>query len=75
LLAQKWSGFVHATGALPSVESFETLASELRRTDPRAFEDERSFWPSLIDCVLENPDGDPLELEITSDPARSKPRF
>jgi hypothetical protein len=75
LLAQKWSGVVHANGALPSVESFETLASELRRTDPRAFEGERSFWPSLIECVLENPDGGPLELEITSDPTRSKSRF
>jgi hypothetical protein len=75
LFAQKWSAAVHTNGALPSVGSFETLASELRRTDPRAFLDDRSFWPSLIECVLENPDGHPLELEITSDPARSKPRF
>ena len=51
------------------------MASWLKRADPRAFEDEKSFWPSLIECALENPDGDPLDLEITSDPARSKPRF
>lgn len=75
LSAQKWSASVHAGGALPSVESFELLRGELKRVDPLAFEDERSFWPSLIECVLENPDGDPLKLEITSDPTRSKPRF
>lgn len=75
LLAQKWSAAVHSNGTLPSVGAFEALASELRRVDPRAFEDQNSFWPNLIECVLENPDGDPLELEITSDPARSKPRF
>jgi SUKH-4 immunity protein len=75
LFAQKWSAAVHANGALPSIGSFEALRSALKRADSRAFEDERGFWPSLIECVLENPDGDPLELEITSDPARSKPRF
>jgi hypothetical protein len=75
LFAQKWSFTAHCNGALPSAESFELLASGLKRTDPRAFEDEKSFWPGLIECVLENPDGDPLDLEITSDPARSKPRF
>jgi hypothetical protein len=75
LIAQKWSAAVHANGALPSVGSFEALRSELKRTDSRAFEDATSFWPSLIECVLENPDGDTLDLEITSDPARSKPRF
>jgi hypothetical protein len=75
LIAQKWSVAAHANGALPSPQSFEMLASGLRRADPRAFEDMKNFWPSLIECVLENPDGDPLDLEITSDPARSKPRF
>jgi hypothetical protein len=75
LVAQKWSVAVHSNSALPSARTFEMLASELRRVDPRAFEDEKSFWPSLIECVLENPDGDPLDLEITGDPARSKPRF
>jgi SUKH-4 immunity protein of toxin-antitoxin system len=75
LLAQKWSAAVHFKGALPSRGSFEALASELMRADPHAFADQSSYWPSLIECVLENPDGDPLELEITSDPARSKPRF
>jgi hypothetical protein len=75
LFAQKWSAAVHANGALPSVGSFEALAGELRRADSRAFEDQRSFWPSLIESVLENPDGDPLDLEITCDPARSKARF
>jgi hypothetical protein len=75
LFAQKWSAAAHSNGALLSVRSFEALASKLSGVDPRAFENRRSFWPSLIDCVLENPDGDPLELEITSDPARSKPRF
>jgi hypothetical protein len=75
LFAQKWSVSVHSNGTLPSAASFEMLASGLKRADPRAFEDEKSFWPSLIECVLENPDGDPLDLEITSDPARSKPRF
>jgi hypothetical protein len=75
LFAQKWSAAVHTNSALPSVGSFDRLANELRRADPRAFEDEKSFWPNLIECVLENPDGDPLELEITSDPARSEPRF
>ena len=75
LFAQNWSVAVHANGALPSVAALETLASELRRVDPRAFEDQSNFWPNLFECVLENPDGDPLDLEITSDPARSKPRF
>lgn len=75
LLAQEWSVAVHANGALPTTRSLETLARRLKRADPRAFEDERNFWPSLIRDVLENPDGDPLDLEITSDPARSKPRF
>jgi hypothetical protein len=75
LFARKWSVAVHSNGALPSAGSVEMLASWLKRADPRAFEDEKSFWPSLIECVLENPDGDPLDLEITSDPARSKPRF
>lgn len=75
LLARNWSAAVHMGGALPSAEAFETLAAELRRVDPSAFEDKDSFWPNLIECVVENPDGDPLELEITSDPARSKPRF
>jgi hypothetical protein len=75
LIAQNWSVAVHSNSALPSVEAFETLATELRRLDPRAFEDQNNFWPNLIECVLENPDGDPLDLEIVSDPARSKPRF
>jgi len=75
LVAQNWSVTVHLKGELPSAGSFEMLASRLQRADPRAFEDARGFWPSLIECVLEPPDGDPLDLEITSDPARSKPRF
>jgi hypothetical protein len=75
LYAQKWSAAVHSNGALPSAALFETFGLELRRIDPRAFEDEKSFWPSLIEYVLENDDGGPLDLEITSDPARSKPRF
>jgi hypothetical protein len=75
LLAQKWSRVVHSGRASPSVDSFDRLANELKRADPRAFEDQKSFWPSLIETVLENPDDDPLELEITSDPARSTPRF
>jgi hypothetical protein len=75
LFAKNWSVTVHANGALPSVSALEALASELRRVDPRAFDDQNSFWPNLFECVLENPDGDPLDLEITSDPARSKPRF
>jgi hypothetical protein len=75
LFAQKWSGAVHSNGSLPSAKSFEILASGLKRTDPHAFENVKSFWPSLIESVLENPDGDSLDLEITSDPARSKPRF
>jgi hypothetical protein len=75
LFAQKWSVAVHSDGALPSAESFEMLANGLKHADQRAFEDKKRFWPSLIECVLENPDGDPLDLEITSDPARSKPRF
>jgi hypothetical protein len=75
LLAQKWSDAVHANGALPSIEAFKILASELRNTDSRAFDDEWNFWPSLIEYVLDDPDGDPPALEITSDPTRSKPRF
>src|SRR5690348_136917 len=47
LLAEKWSAATHTDGASPSIESFEALRSELRRTDPRAFEDARSFWPGL----------------------------
>jgi hypothetical protein len=75
LNAQNWSAAVHINGTLPSVRSIEALASELRSADPRAFEDRRNFWPSLIESVLENPDGDPLDLEITSDADRSRPRF
>lgn len=75
LLAQKWSEVVHSGGASPSAESIDRLATELKRTDPRAFEDGKCFWPNLIECVLENPDNEPLDLEVTSDPARSKPRF
>jgi hypothetical protein len=75
LLAQKWSVAVHSGGASPSADSFDRLAKELKRADPPAFQGEEHFWPNLIEVVLENPDDDPLDLEITSDPARSKPRF
>jgi hypothetical protein len=75
LLAQKWSAVVHSGGALPSADSFEQLAKELKRADPRAFQDDKCFWPNLIEVVLENPDNDSLDFEVTSDPARSKPRF
>jgi hypothetical protein len=75
LSAQKWSAAVHFNGALPSAGAFEALASELSGIDPRAFKDQNNFWPNLFECVLENPDGDPIDLEVTSDPARSKPRF
>lgn len=75
LIAQKWSIAVHSSGALPAAGSFEMLASELKRTDPRAFDDEKNFWPGLIEHILQNSEGDPPDLEITSDPARSKPRF
>jgi hypothetical protein len=75
LLAQNWSVAVHSEGALPSAAAFETLAADLRRLDPCAFENRDNFWPSLIECVLENPDDDPLDFEITSDPERSEPRF
>lgn len=75
LLAQKWSQAVHSGGTSPSADAFDQLAKELKRADPLAFQDEEYFWPNLIEAVLENPDDDPLELEVTSDPTRSKPRF
>jgi hypothetical protein len=75
LFAQQWSVNTHDQGALPTAESFETLINGLKRCDPRAFEDRRCFWRSMIEYVVENPDGAPLDLVITSDPMRSKPRF
>jgi hypothetical protein len=75
LFAQKWSVTTHSDGALASAESLEMLANGLKRYDPRAFQDDKSFWPGLLEYVIENPGSEPLYLEITSDPSRSKPRF
>lgn len=75
LVAQKWSATHQTEITLPTEEAVKSLARELRHIDPHAFEEQASFWPNIIECVLENPDDDPLKLEITSNPASSKPRF
>jgi hypothetical protein len=75
LLVRKWPAIVHSSGASPSAKSFDQLTKELKRADPRALQDEKSFWPSLVEVILENPDNDALDFAVFSDPARSKPRF
>lgn len=75
LIAQQWSISTHSSGMLLTAEWLEILADGLECCDPRAFADDKCFWRSLISYLLENLEDDPFDLEITSDPKRSKPRF
>jgi hypothetical protein len=72
LVSKKWSANMRAQGVVPSFDSFTALARELERIDEKAFQSDGHYWRNLIEVFLEEKD---FELEITDDPAKSKPRF
>ncbi len=72
LAARVWSARVPSRGLVLTLESFQQLGRELQSIDPRALEHDRCFWRNLIEVLL---DDKLIDLEITDDPARSKPRF
>ncbi len=71
LAAKRWSAEQTARNA-HWPEAFSELERQLQAIDSRAFADTDCFWRNLIEASL---DDDPSGLEITDDPARSKPRF
>lgn len=71
LAAKIWSDEILSAG-VAAVEFLDVLGSRVSQIDPIAFSNDVNFWPSLIECVRESESPD---LEVTSDPKRSKPRF
>ncbi len=71
LLAVLWSG-ANCQDEAWWRTSLAELAHALELNDPKAFDGRKSFWPTLIEHIKDQPPG---SFEITCDPARSKPRF
>lgn len=71
LAAKRWSSEQMARNA-HWPEALSNLQRELITIDPYAFEGADCFWAGLIEEILAD---EPSFLEITDDPARSKPRF
>ena len=72
LAAEVWTAQIRSRSLVPTRDSYELLWRDLERIDPRGFEHRRCFWRNLIEVV---PADEPIDLEITDDPSRSKPRF
>lgn len=76
LIAKRWSAALKARGIKPTAESFDVLARELRMVDANTFDTADHYWRNLVEYFLESIlDEIDFDLEITDDPARSKPRF
>jgi hypothetical protein len=69
LAAVRWHS---ETSEMPLQDSLRLLGERIKLIDPATFEEPGSFWSSLIAFV---PRDESERLEITSDPARSRPRF
>jgi hypothetical protein len=72
LVGKRWSAALRARGLVPSRGDFQVLARELASVDGEAFATADHFWRNLIEVILDEAE---IELEITDDPARSRPRF
>jgi hypothetical protein len=72
LAARVWSARIRSRRLVPTRDSYEVLWRDLERIDTRAFEHRRCFWRNLIEVVQ---DDEPIDMEISDDPSRSKPRF
>jgi hypothetical protein len=72
LTATHWSSENRVRGDMRAQDSLKILGERMKRIDLAAFEEPDSLWPWLIAFV---PKEEPGWLEITNDPARSKPRF
>ena len=73
LAAERWSADLRSCGLPATPESLKTLARELETIDGQAFESKHGFWRGLIEFILD--EEPPIDLKITTDPARSEPRF
>lgn len=71
-VAREWSADLVTHQTALTADSVRDLAERLKSVDAETYETENSFWPGLIEFIL---DGERLNWEITNDPTRSKPRF
>ena len=71
LAAKQWSDDLQTRGVPPTRDSYAVLESTLREIDPQAFASADHFWRNFLEVVLDEPE---IEMEITNDPARSRPR-